>query len=162
MVSNEKLQFCYRNIDINKDENVHRFVLSVRRGELLERERERETAGESNKNIKCYIKGGQKVWPKVNCLISRDLLNANLKIYMIVHQKLFRIWGAPISFSPLYYYKMNACLQKHTTVIKQYGPTEMKKKKERKGFLLIKIYPYWIFHHTVIETRFEVLKFTEH
>ena len=68
MVSNEKLKFCYRNIDINKDENVHRFAFSSRRGELLERERggekererERERARESNKNIKCDKKCGQK------------------------------------------------------------------------------------------------------
>ena len=52
-------------ICINKDENVHRFALSAIRGELVERESERERA---TNNIKC----DKKVLP--NRLISRDLI----------------------------------------------------------------------------------------
>ena len=46
--------FLKHNNFINKDENVHRFALSAIRGELLERQREKERK-ERNK------KGGQKV-----------------------------------------------------------------------------------------------------
>ena len=33
---------------------------------------------------------------------------------------------------------------------------------KRKGSLLLWIYQYWIFHHTVIKTCFEILKSSEH
>ena len=45
---------------INKDENVHKFALSAIRGELLEREREKEKK-RARDNIKCDKQGGQKV-----------------------------------------------------------------------------------------------------
>ena len=38
-------------ININKDENVHRFALSAIRGELLEREREDKKKREREKEI---------------------------------------------------------------------------------------------------------------
>ena len=50
----------------NKDENVHRFALSSIRGELLEREKERETRERERKkqHEKSATKKSNKVWQK--------------------------------------------------------------------------------------------------
>ena len=77
----------------NKDENVHRFALSAIRGELLEREREKEIDSfgilytdyllsivKIKRERKRKKREAKNVWPKVNRLISIDLLNANLKM----------------------------------------------------------------------------------
>ena len=41
-LKNTKFFFKRLKKEVNKDENVHRFALSVIRGELLDRERKRE------------------------------------------------------------------------------------------------------------------------
>ena len=77
----------FRVMYLNKDENVRRFALSAIGGELLERERKRERERETIKKISLVVldkNSTKKVWPKVNTLISRDLLNANLKMILIL------------------------------------------------------------------------------